>query len=105
LASFSARKDRACSFLASPFKIPFKNLLIDAREEAVSDSEKSLSTNENTFPSGPSSPPETSVSTPPNEIKKDKVHRSYEVAQDEIILINNAQLPLADSPNLYKQAT
>jgi len=66
--------------LASPFKIPFKNLLIDAPEEAVSDSEKSLSTNETMLPSGPSSPPETTVSTPPNEVKKEKVPRSYEVA-------------------------
>jgi len=58
--------------------------IVEPAEENGSDSEKSLSTNENTFPSGPSSPPETTVSSPPNEKKKDKAPRSYEIAGHEI---------------------
>jgi hypothetical protein len=83
-------------------------MITETAEEADSDSEKSLSTNENTFPSGPCSPPETTVSSPPNEKKKEKASRSYEVTGHEIIeicgLVITPQLLQSASPNLYKQA-
>lgn len=89
------------------------NLINERTEEVGSDSEKSLSTNENTFPSGPSSGPETRVSSPPHENRKVTLSCTrYEESNEEICDISNslinfqksgASMPQSASPNLHRR--
>lgn len=99
----SAHNDSSASLLS---------LINDRIEEAGSDSEKSLSTNENTFPSGPSSAPETGVSSPPHEKRKmsgaTTTSTRYEESNEEVCDISNSLIMTTStaqsaSPNLHRR--